>query len=351
MTIPESERVTLLVGGKEYGAWSECELHDQIDSISTVSFKAPFEPDRKEFRDIFRPFTYPNVEVKVGGFQFFAGRMVSVAPDWDANSNTVEITAYAHAGWLNDVTMPGDKYPIEYKKLGLYAIATKLGEPFGIKVRVVGDEGSKFEKVRLEEDKKIWNFLAELAQQRNFVLSNTPDGQLLVWRSVDPGNPAAHLKGDESPITKISAEFSPQEYYSEITCFSKTTRKKRGNQYTAKNPFLNGILRPLAFRAQDTAAGDAPDAARAKIGRMLGNMASFTIDNIPTWRDPSDRIWAPNTTLLVGPAPRAMIYRKSELLVRGVTLKQTANELSASLNVVLPGSFSGKAPEHLPWVE
>lgn len=351
MTIPEPERVTLLVGGKEFGAWSECELHDQIDSISTVSFKAPFEPDRKELRDIFRPFTYPDVEVKVGGFQFFAGRMVSVSPDSDANSNTVDVTAYAHAGWLNDVTMPGHKYPIEYKKLGIGAIATKLGEPFGITNLVVGEEGSKFDKVRLEEDKKIWAFLTDLAQQRNFVLSNTPNGMLLIWRSVDAGNPVAHLKGDESPITKISAEFSPQEYYSEITCFSKTTRKRRGNQYTAKNPFLNGILRPLAFRAQDTPAGDAPMSAQAKVGRMLGNMASFTIDNIPTWRDPSDRIWAPNTTLLVGPAPKAMIYRKSELLVRGITLKQTANELSASLNVVLTGAFSGQAPESLPWLD
>jgi hypothetical protein len=45
VTIPEAERVTLLVNGREFGAWSEVELRDQIDSISTCSFKAPFDPE------------------------------------------------------------------------------------------------------------------------------------------------------------------------------------------------------------------------------------------------------------------------------------------------------------------
>lgn len=345
------ERVTILVDGKEFGAWSEVKLTDQIDSISTCTFKAPFDPSRKELRETFRPFTYKPVEARIGGVRFFSGRMVGVEPEEDANSATVTVTAYAHAGWLNDVTAPGKKYPVEFKKLGLKAIAAALGEPFGITVQMRDDEGSKFARARLEEDKKIWEFLTELAKQRNLVMSNTPDGMLLFWRSVPPGNPVATLDGSASPISKIAASFAPQEYYSEITCFAKATRKRRGNQYTARNQFLNGVLRPLAFRAQDTDPADAPMAANAKLGRMLANMASWDITDIPTWRDPGGKVWTPNSTVLVKPSPRVMIYRKSELLVRGIELTQDANSEKASLNVVLPGAFSGQAPDNLPWLE
>jgi hypothetical protein len=46
-----------------------------------------------------------------------------------------------------------------------------------------------------------------------------------------------------------------------------------------------------------------------------------------------------------------MVYNEYEFLIRDVTFEQTANSEVARLGLVLPGSFTGEAPEALPWDE
>jgi prophage tail gpP-like protein len=71
---------------------------------------------------------------------------------------------------------------------------------------------------------------------------------------------------------------------------------------------------------------------------------------MPGWRDPQGDLWQPNKTMLLT-APRAMIYRRTELLIRSVTLRQKADVETASLELCLPGAFNGKTPDFMPWDE
>jgi len=172
----------------------------------------------------------------------------------------------------------------------------------------------------------------------------------LCWKSATPGDPVAKLNGRESPVTTVSASFSPQDYYSEITGWARARRGRKGSKYTAQNKWLKDVRRPMSFHLDDTEKADAPEATRAKLGRMFANAASFTIDNLPTWRDPKGNVWTPNTTILLT-APNVMVYRETEFLIRKVTLRQTANDKTASLELCLPGCFSAEIPAHLPWTE
>lgn len=337
--------------GKYFGYWSDLEIKRSIDAYSEASFRSPFEPDRKEFRDLFRPFSFKPLKVLHELSPLFTGTLVDVRPSEEPDARTIDVTGYGLPGVLNDCTTPAptDEKPIEFKKLGLRAICTKLLEPFGLGVEFRADEGALFDKVKLDIDKEIHTFLVELAQQRNLVLSNTRDGKLLVWKSVDPGNPRARLVAGEPPITNVTPEFNPQEYFSELTGFAKKKRRKAPAKWTEPNLWLRDILRPHSFKLDDTERGDAREATRAKLGRMFANVVSYQVD-VPTWRDPQNELWEPNTTVTLK-APGAMCYRETELLVREVTLKQNAQAESASLNLVLPGAFSGKVPERLPWDE
>ncbi len=161
------------------------------------------------------------------------------------------------------------------------------------------------------------------------------------------------------PLTKVKANFSPQDYHSQITGYSPAKKGKPGGVTTALNPWLGKGLdsggfineyRPLSCKFNDTERADAPDSAKAKMGRMFANLVSYTIDDLPTWRDPSGKLWNPNTSLTLL-APGAMIYKQSELLIREVRLRQSNDKLSASLNLVLPGAFSGEIPTDLPWLD
>lgn len=347
------EAVGLSIDENHFTFWSEVEITFFLDGIATVALSAPFHPDREDFRELFRPFSYKPIRVTVGSGRgnvrtIFRGTMVGVHPDSGASESRVEITGYATPAVLADCPPPGDSVPLEFDGLGLRAIAESLAAPFGVAVECQVDDGAKFDRVAIETEQQIFSFLAELAKQRNLVLSNTSEGALLCWRSVAPGAPVGRLVEGEPPLGRVSASFSPQQYFSEVTAFAPARPGRSGGRYTQPNPFLRDRLRPMSFKVDDTDPADAPAAARAKLGRMFGAMASYTVEDLPGWRDPRGALWRPNTTLLLS-APSAMIYQESELLIRSVTFRQDASTETASLELVLPGAYSGGVPETLPW--
>lgn len=360
-----------MIGGKSFAHWFDLEVKLSVDAFDAVSFSAPFEPDRKDFRELFKPFSFQPVDLKLNGDPLFTGTMIGVEPRVDANSKTVAITCYSLPGVLCDCTAPtgfGHKgrrsragaIPLEFTKLTLREIARQLCEPFGIPIEFRHDPGAPFEKVAIKIEQKIHEFLVELAKQRGLVMTNNEDGSLLFWQSIKRGAPVAQLVEGIAPVSSVQATFSPQEYYSEATGYAPAKHRKSGGCYTVLNKWLGkGIddgtdpinnFRPISWKFDDTERQDAPAATKAKIARMFANMASFVIEDIPTWRDPDGRLWDPNTSLTLT-APGAMIYRETELLIREVTLRQNKDKLSASLGLVLPGAFSGEMPETLPWLE
>jgi prophage tail gpP-like protein len=340
------------IHGDYFGHWSEMDLVFEIDGFSSVGFLAPFEHTRKEFRAAFRPFSYKPIEVMIGLQTIFKGTQLDVEPDFDSNSKSIKVTANSLPSVLTDCVMPASVFAkgkgLEWKKMSLRTIFEECVEPFGLKVDFRADPGKVFDKVKLEKDKKVFEFLAELTKQRNAVISNTPIGQLLCWQGITSGVPVQSFVEGVAPLGTVKASFSPREYYSEVTGCAARKRGKAPAIWTEKNAWLSTPLRPHTFKLDDTERADAPEATKAFVGRMFGAMASWRIENLPTWRDSKGRLFQPNTLVSVL-APDAMIYRKTDLLIRRVELHQDKDNESAALEVVLPGAFSGVVPTVLPW--
>jgi len=320
--------------GPEWRWWTSCDLQLHLDAFSSISLTAPFEPDRQDFRDVFRPFSFKPMTAAIGGEVVFTGVLVDVFPTRDPSERTVQVGGYALPGVLNDCCEPVTALPLEFTKQGLRAIIKALADPFGLELEAFA-ETDRFDKVKLEPEGKVFDFLSDLAKQRNRVLTNTIDGKLRCWTSVATGTPVA--------------EFSPQQCYSEITGYASAKHGTKGSKFTAPNPFLSDVLRPHSFTMQDTDPGGAPEATRAKLGRMFAEMARWTIPDLPTWRDPQGDVWTPNKTVMLK-APGAMVYDWYEMLIRSVTIHDDAAKQSATLGVVLPGAFSGEVPATLPWL-
>lgn len=353
------DKVTLSIDSKAWSFWNELELHLSIDSHATAGFSAPFEPERQQFRDTFRPFSFKPLTLDVGGARLFTGTLVDVKPRLEANPRSVHVSAYSKPGVLADCDVPVSLVPFEANGLTLRQIAQRLVEPFGISVELgVGvTDGPKFKRVNTKKKKidhrgdlneKVQSFLAELARQHGMVLSSTAQGNLLFQKSVAAGNPVVRFEEGKAPLVSVIPTFSPQSYYSEITGFTMTKRGRPGAKYTERNERLaGGVLRSFSFQLDDIERSDAPTAVKAKLGRMFANMVTYVV-NVPTWRNPSGFLWAPNTTATLL-APSAMVYRETELLIRDVYFKHSATEQTASLGLVLPGAFSGQQPSRMPW--
>lgn len=341
------DEVAILIDGQRFRFWDRVRVTRSIDTMDTVEFGAPFDADAPGFRETFRPFSFKPVVITVGGTPLFTGTMVAVSPAVENSQKIVSVSGYSLPGVLNDCTSPASTYPLEFNDQGLRDISAALASPFGIAVEFQADQGAIFERVASEPGKKVLAFLTELAKQRNLVISSTTRGKLLFSQSIETGTPVARLQQGSAPVMAVTPFFSPQEYYSHITGIEPVIVGLAGSQFTVKNPRLQGVTRPITFNAPDTLDADVKAAVEAKAGRMFGNMASYSV-RVATWRDPQGNLWDPNTIVKLQ-APEAMIYNEYAFVIRSVEFEREGRKETATLNLVIPGSFSGKVPESLPW--
>lgn len=343
------DEVAILIGGKRFRFWDKVRITRSIDTMDTVEFGAPFDADAPGFRETFRPFSFKTVVITVGGTPLFTGTMVAVNPVIENAQKVISVSGYSLPGVLNDCTSPASSFPLEFNDQGLSDIATAMAAPFGISVDFQADQGAVFERVASEPGKKVLAFLTELAKQRNLIISSSSRGKLIFLQSTESGQPVARLQQGVAPVLSVTPFFSPQEYYSHITGIEPVVVGLAGSQFTVKNPRLLGVTRPLTFNAPDTLDADVKSAVEAKAGRMYGNMASYSV-RVATWRDPNGNLWEPNTLIKLL-APDAMIYDEYEFIIRSIEFTRDRATETATLNLVIPGSFSGKTPETLPWDE
>src|SRR5687768_6405752 len=97
-----AESVSILIDGKTIGNWSDLELTDSLASFSTAGFMAPFEAERAEFRQLYRPFSYKPVEIFAGDETIFTGTLLGVHPRSEPDKRWVEVTAVALPGVIED---------------------------------------------------------------------------------------------------------------------------------------------------------------------------------------------------------------------------------------------------------
>lgn len=338
--------VSITLGGHRFRFWTTMRLNKAMDRFDTFELSAPFEPDNDLFRLVFQPFTFLEAVLFIGGDQRYTGVNVNTAARVGIDGNVVTSSGYSLPGVWNDCTMPGSSFPLEYDGMNLQQIATALARPFGLTPSFTADAGPTFDRVALEHTTKVLSFLKKLAQQRKLVISNDRFGRPVFQQETDAA-PIQTLEQGQSPVREITPTFDPQEYFSHVTAITPAYTGVEGSQYTATNPFLRGVLRPIAFDAPDTFGADAKSTAEAKLGRMFANSLSYKID-LAGWRDANGNEWEPNTKVKLL-APGAMVYTATEFLIREVELERNASEDISTLTLVLPGAFSGKAPEALPW--
>lgn len=341
------DEVAILIDGERFRFWDKVRITRAIDSMDTVEFGAPFDADAPDFKETFRPFSFKPVAITVGGSPLFTGTMVGVTPVVGNTQKVISVSGYSLPGVLNDCTPPASAFPLEFNDQGLREIAAAIASPFGVSVEFKADQGAIFERVACEPGKKALSFLADLAKQRNLIMSSSSRGAVVFWQSVSSGRPVARLQQGSAPVLSVTPFFSPQEYYSHITGIEPVIVGLEGSQFTVKNPRLQGVTRPITFKAQDTLNADVKGAVEAKAGRMFGNMASYSV-RVGTWRDPNGSLWEPNTTVKLL-APEAMVYNEYEFVIRSVEFSRERAVETAILNLVIPGSFSGQTPEALPW--
>ncbi len=330
---------------KQFTFWEAITITRSLDSLSTIAVTAPFEVDNVDMQEFFRPFTFREIIVSVGGNEVFTGTIINIVPTLTESRSTVDITAYSTPGIMNDCTQPISDAPFSWENYNLREIAQDVAATFGVGVRFDDDPGDVFAQVTSKPEASPLSFLQDLAKQRNLVIGDDSEGFLRFRRSTEIGFPVARLQQGSSPLVSVKPTFNAQQTFSKITGLSPVQPGVESNPFTVDTGTLGGRFH--TFTVRDTTNTSLEESVNAKVGRMYGNMATYNC-NVATWFDPLGSLWTPNTTVKLL-APNAMIYNEFEFIIRKVELQRSADSEAARLELVLPGAFSGEIPASLPW--
>lgn len=342
-----SNEISLYINNKKFVHWSQCGISRALDSFSAVSFSSPFDADNADFVQAFKPLSFAPVRMYLGNVLQFTGFILDINPAFSAGDRSVSVAAYSRAAVLQDCTFSASSFPLEFNNVALDVIAGRLLEPFGLAPSFPDGAGPVFERVAPEPTDNAFDFLAKLAQQRNMVIADDSSGNPVFYRALESGNSVAYLAQGEQPLLSVSQSIDAKNYFSHITAIAPGDVGFDGSQFTAENSRLKTIFRPHTFKASETDGADTVDAVAAKAGRMMGNVVTYDAE-VSTLRDPSGQLWRENTLITLR-APDAMVYTDYQFLVRNVEFSRDGNSESAKLSLVIPGSFSGKIPDRLPW--
>lgn len=339
------DEVSVLIDGKVFKFWTDLSIRKEIDTLTTISLSVPFDAANTAFRAFFKPLSFPPITIYVGGDIFFNGTVVGVSPTVTPTSKTVILSAYSTPGVLNDCCLPASILQREFDDQALDQIANSVAAVFGIEVVFEGDPGAVFERLSLNPGDKLLGFLTELAKQRNFIMGDLSDGSLRFFKP-EIAPPSAFFVVGQSPLTDISVQFNPQNFYSHITGLATIFVGLDPEQYTVRNAFAT-VQRPFVFEVPDVETGDLKQAVESKLGRMLADVVTYTAE-VSTWRDAQGVLWETGATVNLH-APDAMVYNPYDFIISGVDFRKTAVSTTATLNLTLPGAYTGVLPGSLPW--
>jgi prophage tail gpP-like protein len=343
--------VSIVIDGKKFTGFTGYEIGLVCDSFDTFSFSAPYDVTIAKIKEAVMPFTFKPCAVYYDGKLLFKGSLLTPDPELSDNEKTITLQGYPVAGILNDCTVPAAKYPADYTNMDIKQIAETVAESYSVPVSFDGDPGDVFEKVNFDPSEVVLSFLKKLAQQRNLLFTNKTDGSLLFF-TVKKEKPFVYFEEGKTPLISIKPQFKAQEFFSHITGFSKTQNEEASESFTYENKYLTkkGIFRNTTITVDDAKTKtDVENGVKAYAGRMFADAVAYEL-TCEGHKNPDGELYKKGMTVCVK-APTAMITKETDFIARNIKLKKDTSGKTATISLVLPGSFSGEIPEALPWEE
>lgn len=320
---------------------------------STFSFESYYDPNNIDHVELYAPSHFHGCTLEYNGELLMTGTVLSQSYTQDSVKHLVGMSGYSRPGVLQDCEIPTSSYPLQFNGLSLAAIAQRLCAPFRVDVvidDVVKDKmNSSFKVSTASESQNVMSYLADLAKQKDIIMSHNEHGQLFFTKAKTDVAPIFEFDTTRGTIpgTSFAFSFDGQGMHSHITV-QKQASSSGGNagQETLRNAYVVGkySFRPTVksqSSGDDNETGSA--AGRARANELKGIKLAITMDR---WEDPSGKIIRPNNTITIK-APEIYIPNKETFFIESVNFNGNESERTATLNCVLPSVYDGSEPVNI----
>lgn len=341
----------IVINGKQYDHFQDFVMTKIFDSLaSTFSFNGYFDTTNAAHRRIFRPLSYSTVQIFEDRRLLLTGTILNHTFNVGPKNNLVALSGYSTPGILGKVSIPTNLYPLETNQKTLVEITERLIEPFGISLvvdpSVSEDANRAYEKTTAKDKQSIGSYIAQLASQRNIIISHTENGELLFTRPRKNRASIATYR-DNMPSTNIQLSTNGDEMHSELTVQKQSTI---GSDLTGDSTVINpliGQFRPLVKEQTKGAAIDAENAALNAISAELKNINVSVETDRWEWFDGRVVSMLDVNQYIDIISPENYIAQRANFFVNQIVFEENAEGRKAILNVVLPETFNGDTPRNI----
>ena len=363
--MPKKDEIRLEIRGKVFEHWEGITISRALDQVvDSFAVSAPFDPDRAELRQAFRPFGYQKVKVYLGDDLLLTGYLDKVEHSLSATDRKVKLQGRSLAGQIVDCSIDG---PLEYNFKFLADLAISHCAPFGITVRWPNNR--PIESARATYGQQVYDHIKSHADLANLFLYSSPEGEVVIYwgKELLKVKSSAALVEGESPLLSISTSFDGSQRFSKYKAASQYAGEPDIEDFIEDKSV--SIHRPhlVISGGMDVGEGGEDELSLNRTARKLMAQSlyrSFSITaTVSGWRDANGKVWmkdkylkeknAADITAVTLKAPSVALYKERSYIVINCTMSIDESQGRVTeLHLVPAESLAGDPRlEVEPWVQ
>lgn len=326
------------INNKIFFFFNNFSVNQNLDSVaSSFSFIAKFNPDNNDHRILFKPLSFPKIEIfKDDDTLLLTGLIVNHDFNSEKSPELVKLSGYSLGGVLEDSNIPYSAYPLESLNRSLKDISQKLLNLFSLNLiidsTVLKDVNLIYQKSVAKPTETIKTYLSKLAAQRNVVISHNVKGDIVYYRPKVNRPPKMFLNKENT--INMAFSIKGQGMHSEISVLRQPSKDNNNLAPvdTIKNPMIT-VNRPgvkTLSSGTDTDTSKAADSALAKeIQNIILNVKFVRWEEL----EPGDIVDVQNDEIY--------LFKRTKFIIKSVILNENEKKQTMNINLVLPESYTG----------
>lgn len=291
------------------------------------------------------PFALPEYELYLGSRKLQAGRFQTIQYGTDANDTRVFVEGRTHTGVLEKTAFLFNMYPLERKNESLTQIAEWAASPWSVPVTGTPLNTSPFKKVSAEPSTPVWEFISNLATQRNSVVRADNSGHALEIVTPQLTDPIAYWEHGVNGFRLPDQRFDTTKIYDihqGISRRARNVKRKRTFEYPLVN---DGSVMYHDLPNQDE--GTTGDSLQYLAIKALRDFFTITLERPGLLNDDGEH-WQTGDIIALK-APHAALYNFTNFMIRSITYNFNTTNPSVSLRVIPPEVYMGVGIPNFPW--
>jgi len=330
---------------KFFNHFSNLSVKFNLDTFASVfSFDARFDPFNVEHQKIFKPLTYPKIEIFSNDMDLLlTGNIVNNDFASSKTPQLVSFSGYTKSGILEDVTIPDSVYPLEKNDQSLTEISTQLLQPFGISQVIESNVANKmnlvYEKAVAQPTQSVASFLTQLASQRNIVIGHTKKGDVYYFKAFIGSKPVKSY--DESNLLSSKMAINGRAFHSDITVRRQPSDENVGVSTVdgVKNPNVKQIRSVCKILSSGDDTSTIQAAQNVLAAELRGIQLALELPKI-------------DYELLCGQIiefinPELFIFKKQKFVINEIIYKEDGEADTMTINCLTPEAFTGGIPTNI----